>query len=180
MSEIGKINIDFQILKTHDPKVILIADTSDWKHIADKTSVLEITMPGGGVPRELIWNKHKINIVNSSTLGITPKACDATQLVELPDGVYTIAVKGEPNYFCKERFYLRTERLELEVGKLYLSLGVDFDKNLEKQKLRDDLLKIDSMIKAANFATMLGELDKTAMYFKEAQKRLKSFCKSCN
>lgn len=180
MPKAGKINIDFQVLKTYDPKTLLIADTSDWKHIEDKTSLVEITMPGGRVARQLFWDKKKVNIFNSSILGITPKACTVAELKELPDGIYTIKVIGSPDTFFKERSYLRTERLQLKVDRLYLTLGLDFDS--EKASLREGVYKIDLMLKAADSAMRLGEISKASSYYKEAQKLLNDFtgCADCH
>lgn len=179
MPEIGKINIDFQVLKTYDPKTLLIADSSDWKHIVDKTSLVHITMPGGRVARELFWEKQKVNIFNSSILGITPKACDISELRELPDGIYTIKVIGSPDTYFKERNYLRTERLQLDLDKLYMELGVDFDP--DKKALRDRLNNINIMIKAAESSMRHGDISKTSSYFREAQKLIKDYieCDEC-
>ena len=179
MSITGKINIDFQILKTYDPKTLLIADSSDWKHIEDKTSLLQITLPGAKTPTQLFFDKGKINIVNSSILGITPKACDVSELRELPDGIYTIKVIGSPDYFNKERLYLRTERLQLEVDKLYLALGIDFDPELKP--LRDRLFNIQAMINAAEASIRHGDVSKTSLYFNEAKKLVEDYtdCIDC-
>lgn len=179
MSNIGKINVDFQVLKTYDPKTLLIADTSDWKHIEDKTSVIRITMPGGIKPAEKFFDKRKINIFNSSILGITPKACTVDELRELPDGIYTIELVGSPDTFKKERYYLRTERMQLEVDKFYVSLGIDFEST--KKELRALLYDIDLMIKAAEASIRLGDVSKASSYFKEAKKLLSNYrdCIDC-
>lgn len=175
MPEIGKIHIDFQVLKTHDPKVLLLADTSDWKHIIDTTSVIEITMPGGTIARNLYWDKQKINIFNSSILGITPKACKQEDLRDLPDGIYKILLKGSPDSFNKERYYLRTERLQLEVDKYYVSLGMDYkDEGCTK---RDKVYKIDFMIAAAEAATRMTDLSRAGKYYQEAQRLLENLSK---
>ena len=179
MSVTGKINVDFQVLKTYDPKTLLIADTSDWKHIEGKTSVIEITMPGARIARQLFFDKGKVNVFNSSILGITPKACSVAELKELPDGIYTIKVKGSPDTFNKERQYLRTERLQLQVDKIYLTLGVDFES--DKADLREAVYKIDLMIKAAESSIRLGDVGKASKFFDEAKKLLRDFteCRDC-
>jgi len=177
--EIGKINIDFQVLRTYDPKVILIADTSQWKHIIDAPSVIEITLPGSSVPYNFVFDKEKINILNSSIIGITCKACSQNDLIDLPDGIYKIKVKGSPDTFFRERYYLRTDKIQLEIDKLYASVGIDFDPS--KQEFRDLLLEIDMMIKASESSIRLGDINKASMYFKCARTSLMNFneCKDC-
>ena len=179
MPTIGKINVDFQVLKTYDPKTLLIADTSEWNHIEDQPSIIQITLPGAKKPAELPYDKGKVNILNSSIIGITPKACSVSDLRELPDGIYTIKVIGSPDSFFKERLYLRTERLQLEVDKLYLALGIDFEP--EKKEFRDRLFNIDAMLKAAEASVRLGDVSKTSLYFNEAKKLLEDYvdCIDC-
>lgn len=172
----GKINIDFQVLKTNDPKVLLIADTSDWKHIEDKTSVINIIMPGGKIASEKYFKKRSVNIFNSSILGFTPKACSVDELKDLPDGIYTIELLGSPSTFNKKRYYLKTDRLQLEVDSLYVSLGITLDAS-NKGK-RDLLYNVDLLIKAAEASTRLGDISKASMYFSEAREML-DYYKNC-
>lgn len=177
--ETGKINIDFQVLKTYDPRTLLIADASDWKHIEDKTSIVQITLPGYKKPKELFWEKQKVNIFNSSILGLTDKACSYSELRELPDGIYTIKVIGSPDYFNKERKYLRTERLQLDVDKLYVELGIDFKDS--DQLLRQTVYNIDLMIKAAESSIRRGDVAKASWYYHEAKRLYEDFseCTEC-
>lgn len=180
MSLSGKINVDFQILRTSDPKVLLVADTSDWKHIEDKVSVVKVTLPGSTSPVYKNFKKHNVNIFNSSILGVTPKACTAEDLKDLPDGIYTIEVVGSPNTFNKKRYYLRTEKLQLKLDMQYAALGLDLThKNSDS---RENLLDIDLMIRAAEAALRVGDISKASTYYKEAKSIFDSYvnCENCN
>ncbi len=86
MPEIGKINIDFQIVESHDPKILMIADFSEWAHIVNEPCVVSITMPGAANPIQYNFVKHNINGFNSNTLGITcSTGCDDPDYLDLPD-----------------------------------------------------------------------------------------------
>ena len=43
---VKNINIKFQILKNNDPKNLVVFDLSEWAHIYDKPSIIEILLPG--------------------------------------------------------------------------------------------------------------------------------------
>jgi len=96
MSVLDTIYIDFFVLPVYDPKVLIISDNSNWLTIEANPSTIEITLPGSTVPRILSFIKSGTNTYDSHTLGLTCLSGDCVdeEYVYLPDGVYTITVKG--------------------------------------------------------------------------------------
>lgn len=167
----SKINVDFQVLKTYDPKALLIADTSEWAHIINKPTIVEITLPGANNPSIVYWEQGKINVFTSSILGINCGAECGEENIELPDGVYHIVLKGSPDKFQKERYYLKTDKLQLKFDTVYLK-KVGLDLNYHEYKDIDNLQNIDLMFKGADASIRKGEIAMAVDYYKQAQKML--------
>lgn len=125
----AKVNLDFQVLINADPKRLFIADSSEWLHLESKPAIIEIVLPGYDTPVINYFDKRKINIFNSLNLGINCPDCltdKNLELIDLPDGIYHITLKGSPDSFQNSRYYLRTNLLDLEVDKLYLdNINID-------------------------------------------------------
>lgn len=103
MPELGKIRVDFQVITSNDPKILMVADFSEWKHIVGLPAVISITLPGARNPIQHNLIKNKINGFNSNTLGLTCETgCTDPEYQDLPDGIYTICVEGSPNKFSKK------------------------------------------------------------------------------
>lgn len=125
MDILETINIDFQVLDTRDPRIISIMDSSTWGHIVNKPSIIEIVMPGERNPIVHYFMKKQINIFNSINLALNcVSECGEAELLDLPDGIYTITVKGSPDSFSMTRKYLRTTQTQLELDKLFIRLNL--------------------------------------------------------
>lgn len=96
MGVLDTITIDFFVLPVYDPKVLVISDNSNWLTIATNPSTIEITLPGSTIPRIFTFVKLDTNTFDSHTLGLTCLSGDCVdeEYVYLPDGIYTITVKG--------------------------------------------------------------------------------------
>jgi hypothetical protein len=173
MPNIQKIEVDFQVLKTYDPKKLLIADTSQWSHIIDKPAIIEITLPGSkNAHVNYIDKKNTILVFNSSLLGINCGAGCEEELLELPDGIYYIKVKGSPDTFFKERYYMRSERLQLNLDKIYTTLG--FDINRQDRETAETLWECKLLIEAADASCRRGEIPMAVDYYKSAKRIIDS------
>lgn len=170
------VKIKFQVLRTDDPKELLIADTSRWSFIYDKPSIIEITLPGYSNPIVHYFEKDKINNFTSASLGINCGAECEEDLVDLPDGIYYIVVKGSPDTFKAERYYLRTEKLQLSLDLMFIKLGLDI--NNEESSFVDALLNAKMLIEASHSATRLGNIKKAYEYYKEAKRLVDNL--NCN
>ena len=112
-----KIHIDFQIYDSEDPKQIIVLDTSIWSYIEDKPSIIEILTPGEKDAVVYPYTKNGFNILNSINLGLNCSDCNQN-LLDLPDGVYEITIKGSPDSFYKKRCYLRTTIIQSKLDDL--------------------------------------------------------------
>lgn len=155
----GKINVDFQVLDTADPFILLIADSSYWQLLEGKPSIIEITTPGASTPVVNTFKKNSINNFNSINLGLSCATCDDITLGELPDGIYTIKIKASPDNFNKQRNYLRTTKLKLEIDKIYIKANL-LDKITSKD-LIEKLNWINLLLRAAEANTRYDNLKET-------------------
>ena len=146
MALLDTINLDFQVLSTGDPKILAIVDTSVWGFIEDKPAIIEIITPGTTSPKVYNFVKGKSNIFNSSNLLLSPVG----EYNDLVDGIYRISVKGSPDTNCKHRDFLKTDKVRKELAEIYVSLGIDNDKEtIEKKRIIQDY---DLLIRAAEYS----------------------------
>jgi len=164
--EIGQINIDFQCITSGDPQRLLIGDFSNWLHIENKPSVIEITLPGSHNAISYNFVKHTINSFNSSTLYVG--CSDCSEYVDLPDGIYTILLKGSPDTFNKQRYYLKIDKLRMELDKIYIETSLQYSQG-DKEK-RDALSIIEFYLRTAEAHTRRGNIGKAHQFFSEAEK----------
>ena len=175
MALLDTINLDFQVLSTGDPKILAIVDTSVWGFIEDKPAIIEIITPGTTSPKVYNFVKGKSNIFNSSNLLLSPVG----EYNDLVDGIYRISVKGSPDTNCKHRDFLKTDKVRKELAEIYVSLGIDNDKEtIEKKRIIQDY---DLLIRAAEYSVTIGQLKKGMNYFKEAVRYIKNYneCENC-
>lgn len=173
MAVTDKINIDFQLFSTGDPKLLVIIDTSIWSFIEEKPAIIEIIVPGTTQPIVYSFLKGRANIFNTSNLHLSPIAV----YNDLPDGLYKVTVKGSPDSFCKHRDILKTDKTRLELYNLYTSLG------LEKNDIDDDVYKkikdIKLLIEAAEALVSIGQIHKGLKLLKRAMDKVNNY-KECN
>lgn len=177
MAILDTINLDFQVINTYNPKVLVISDTSVWGAIEDKPAVIEIIVPGSSKVKKFNYVKGKANVFNSSNLLLS----DVGVQNDLSDGIYTITVKGSPSTLhCKQKYYLKTDKFQLALDKLYMSLGI-YNKDSETTKQRSEILKIESLVKTAESFTRDGKPNEALKYFTRAYTKLIDLnnCNNC-
>ncbi len=173
---LNKVNIDFHILDVLNPKWFAVADNSEWGGILEKPSIIEVTVAGFNEPNVTFYTKCGINQFNSRTLGLDCGKCG--ELVDLPDGIYTITVKGSPDKYQKTKEYIRTTQMQLKMDKLLISAVNscgEFDKNL-KEKIRN----VDFLIRAAKANIRYDNRCRAFELFNEANKLLDKVSKCSN
>lgn len=151
------INIDFQIYDSKDPKKFIVLDTSNWGHIQEKPSIIEIILPGEVEPVVHYFNKNAVNIFNSTNLHLSCNDCNDSN-IDLPDGIYDITVKGSPDTFNSNLSYLRTTNTQLKLDKLYIKLSLECyksDNDISKQIHK--LNEIELLLKSAEANVRYGE-----------------------
>lgn len=159
-----KIHIDFGI--TSNINTLIITDFSDWKHIDQKPSIIEITLPGAHSFITKYFDKYKVNRFNSFDLKVNCiDECHEVDLVALPDGIYNIKVKGSPDSFNREYKYLKADSFQIELDKVFIE---NFGKQtkIEFMKKYEDILYFfrgaQSFIRLNN-PTLAGELFQKAI-----------------
>lgn len=175
----ASINVDFVVVPSGDPKYILVVDTSEWAHIINKTSIIEITMPGKKTYATQYFDKGKVNIFNSQNLGYTCSD-SKSNLIDLPDGIYKITVKGSPDSFNRTRYYLRTELTELELGKLFINNGLKYSE-IDKEFFEELYFGAELNLKAAKIFVAEGDIQRANYHLNEAQTIIEKYkdCKDC-
>jgi hypothetical protein len=178
MSTIGNINILFNIY-SNEPTNLIVDDYSDWVYANELPSYIQITIPGSSTPKNFIFVKDKRNVFNSHNLGLSclQGDCSGENYTDLPDGIYTIKVKSSFDNIEKTKYYLKTDRFEVEYGKVLILYGTD-KVQLDFMK---SMIKIKYTLEVAKANAEDGNFIDANKYFQEASKILKRFvdCKNC-
>lgn len=178
--DIGKINVDFEVIPTHNPKKILIGDMSNWSVAENKASIICMTPPGSSVAINNTFQKHKLNIFHSVNLKLSCLVeCADQEYNDLPDGIWTINLKSSFTGIGKTRYYLKSDVFQIELDKIYVRAGLEFDKS--KKDFRNDLQDIEFLIRTASAHTRLGDSFKADRDFSQAKELLAKYqnCKDC-
>lgn len=169
------IRIDFAI--TSDPYYLTLTDRSNWAMIEGKPSIVEITLPGAGSPTTKYFEQYKVNNFHSNNLGVLcSPPCDGDR-VTLPDGVYTVKVIGSPSNFCKKYYYLKTDMLEMDMAKAYIT---NFDKR-DNQKVKNELFEAHWFLRGAEAEIKYENVNLASEYYQTALKIVERIlnCKDC-
>ena len=77
-------------------------------------------------------------------------------------------------------YYLKVDRLRIELDKLIFNLGVNYNYDIDKEKIKL-LTLIDFLLMAAKSAIRLGEVSTASEHFKEALRLVGKVkdCKNC-
>lgn len=170
MAVIGKIRINFYVFSEYSPEILLVGDNSNWLHIEDSPAVIDITLPGSTKPITFTYLKNGINSFNSHNLKITCLKGDCTEeeFGPLPDGIYTITVRGSHSPdFKKTKYHLKTDRLQQIIDKELINLGFYFDK--DKIKQRDELLNVKVMLMQAEAYIRREEIQEAKRFYDRAK-----------
>lgn len=155
-------------------KYLRVEDFSNWLHIADKPSVIEITVPGSKEPVVKYFDKHKVNKYHSIDLGLNcQEGCDDPELHPLPDGIYTITVKGSPSSFSKTVKYLKHDSLDIEMDKLFID---NIDKP-HKDKFLITFRYLENLLRGIKANIRLDRINVAANQFSSFQDYLEDLTK---
>lgn len=178
MGQIGNIDIDFNIFSL-TPSRLFVMDLSDWLYSENLPSYIEILIPGATKSKTFSFTKFKNNIFNSHNLGLSCLSADCGEevYIDIPDGIYTITVKSSYENIETTKYYLKTDRFEVEYKKVLIKYGID---EID-QKFINLMTKIKYVLDVAKANTMQGDFVKANRYFQEAKKLLKRYvdCKNC-
>jgi hypothetical protein len=178
--EIGKIIINITVINDYDPRYLHVGDLSEWKGAKNLPATICIIPPGSKKSINTTFQKHRINSFNSTNLMLScVKECEEQDYIDLPDGIWTLVLKSGYEGIEKTLYYLKTDRFTLELDKIYVRAGMDFDK--EKKQFREDLQDLHFLINSAHSQIRVGDHAKANRDFTEAQVLLKKYidCKDC-
>lgn len=175
------INIDFNVIETDNHKTLRVADNSNWSVIESEPSIIEITLPGMRTAVVNYFDKKSINNFNSVNLNLScvGGGCDELEWTELPDGVYTICVKGSPSKFQETKNYFRTNKIRERFDLLIINSNIGCEGS-SKVDFKD-ILDIDMLIKSTEAHTRFGDINSASRDYQLAVKMLdkQSKCKDC-
>ena len=173
---IGTPNINFLVLTENDPQTLCVFDISKYLSLSEAVTNLLIKVPGAKNYETYTIEKNKLNYFNSDTLHLN--CYEECGYVDLPDGIYHIILESTPNTFRKERWYLKTDVLRLELDKIYLNEALNYN---PLSSTIEDLQDIEFMLQASESATRKGDVKTAQKYFKEAQEiaQRNKECKNC-
>ena len=180
MSIPSKVRVDFECIPTFNPETLIVGDTSSWGVAENQAAYILITPPGSTSTINNVFQKERLNIFNSVNLGLSCLTeCDEQVLVDLADGVWTIKVQSAYTNLDKTRYFLKTDRFRLELDKIYIKAGLEFDRN--NKQLREDLLDIEFLQKSAEAHTRNGDFYKADRDFTQAKDLLRKYsdCINC-
>ena len=173
------IKIDFNVIETDNHKTLRIADDSNWSVIESEPSIIEITLPGMRNPVVNYFDKKSINNFNSVNLNLScvGGGCDELEWTELPDGVYTICVKGSPSKFQETKNYFRTNKIRERFDLLIINsnIGCEGSSKVDFKEILD----IDMLIKSTEANTRFGDINSASKDYQLASKMLDKYSK-CN
>lgn len=172
---VGKVNLDFQVVSSGDPKVLIVIDTSTWSGIITKPAIIEIVTPVSKVPVVHYFNKNEVNVYTSANL--LTGCSDIDKLIDLPDGIYQITLKGSPDTYNICRNILRTEKTTLELDKLYIDL--DLLCKYRDDQIYNTLTDIDLLLRATQAHVRYDNLEQAHKLLMEAQRGIESL-RGCN
>ena len=174
------IKIDFNVIETDNHKTLLVADNSNWSVIESEPSIIEITLPGMRNPVVNYFDKKSINNFNSVNLNLSclGGGCDELEWTDLPDGVYTICVKGSPSKYQETKHYFRTNKERERLDLMIINSNIGCEENKVDFK---DIMDIEMLIKSAEANTRFGDINSASRDYQLAVKMLdkQSKCKDC-
>lgn len=175
--DMNKINLDFEVVSTNNPKTLRIADQSEWGILADRPAIIEIIPPGEENPYTYYLGKNQLNVFNSKTLGINPGREGGFE--NLKDGIYDITIKGSPSSYSVNRKYLKTDSIRLNIDKVWARSTVLCDH--EDDDTVEKIKEIEFLLVAAEANTRLGNFEEVKQLYEKAEKLLYVLnnCENC-
>jgi hypothetical protein len=172
MEIIGQININFRIF-SDDPNYLNISDFSDWIYAEGQPAYIAIQLPGSSKEINHSFTKKRINVFNSHNLGLSCLKGDCTEeeYVELPDGIYTITVRSSYEDIKKTKFFLKTDRFDIEYSKVMIKYG--FEQN--DAEFLYYMVEVKGLIEVAKSHALLGDFVKAQRYFESSKKMLNDY-----
>lgn len=168
------LHIDFDVLETNNPKKLMIGDTSqNWLHAENDPAYLYITIAGSRQPKIFTFDKKAITVFNSVNLGLSSvKDCGDSKYADLPDGVYTIKLQSSYEEHYVQKYYLKTDIIELEISKKIVDNALN--KSTDNNMFVNSVFEVEWKLKVAKAFIREGNLPLATRYYNEAVDVFKS------
>ena len=158
--------LNFEVTPSWDKRVLVVTDISDWKHLIDEPSYIEITLPGSKNAVRHSYSKNKVMVFNASTLNYGCSSGCEDELPPLPDGIYKIKIYVcEGTQFSYERQYLRTVSLEVRLQREIMALDIECMPN---SGCLNKIIEAEFMIKGAKADIFFGNITSAQRKYKQA------------
>lgn len=168
-----KIRIDFDVRS--DLYNLCIVDNSCWGISENLPAVIEILLPGTKQPYKNYFGK-KDTCYDSLSLGLTcGDVCDNS---ELSDGIYTIKIKASPESFFKEYNYLKSDQLQRDIDRAYIS----FADNVCTNACKSEILEAEFLLRTAHAYNRQSNTKDASEKYRQSKSIIDRIvsCKSCN
>ena len=175
--EAGKLIVDFEVYNSYNPQTLIVGDHSYWKNAENLPAYLLVTPPGSKTPISNVFKKHRLNIFQSVNLGLSCLTeCDEQKYEDLNDGIWTFVLKSGYEGFEKTKFYLKTDRFNIEYSKVMIKDGIEYNKDFIEY-----MMQVKFLVEVAKSHAMLGDFIKAQRFFEDAKKKLRKYveCKNC-
>lgn len=174
------VKIDFNVVESNDPKYLIVGDHSRWG-VADKLPANILILPPGSESWiNISFLKHNLNVFQSLNLGLDCKdvTCEDYEYSDLDDGIWEIKLESAYQDLNKKRYYLKTDRLRIDIDKLYIKAGIDYD---ESSTIIKDLRKIEHSLSASKAYIRRGDHNQAMRAFEMASKLTEKQlnCRNC-
>ncbi len=153
---INDIRLSCQIVDTHDPKVLMVMDESEWGLLEDRKAIIEIITPGRKEPSVFFLGKNQVNVFTSLTLGLNCHENGGLEYLDLPDGIYDITLKGSPSYYSFNRKFLKTDILRRRMDRLWIKTNVLCEH--EDKGLLDKIKELEYLMAVTEANVRLGNI----------------------
>lgn len=141
--------LSFEILESHNCKLLFLADTSSYLNVDNAEGFLLQILPAGSPSGDIVETNYYpegLTILNSNTVGLTNVDTEAN-LGELPDGLWIAKISICPyDRFWFEKKWYRTCQLECKFNKAFLRLELNACNNCPPSKLEQQLDYIERLI----------------------------------
>lgn len=176
--DIDVYKIDFLILPTNDPKIIVLLDRSNYLTNPEKPR-LEITLPGYTGHIEVPYNIGGLTVIDSDLLKLT-ESCEYNTLVDLPDGIYHIKQKVCPyDELFVSKCYLHSAELEGKFNQALLKID-DVPEYGDKKGLISELVNFEILLKSAKAEIIYCNAQKAAEKYKLANNKITKLLNNLN
>jgi len=176
--------LSLDIPQTTNPKTFRIVDTSEYIYNIPATNcVVQVLVPGSTVVKQYVTQPGFNIIVNASNLRII-RAKQASDLTDLPEGLYTIKYSVNPNNLnFVEYYYLHNagqyQEYINQICKLYSKKEIISPKEFTTR--RNELWKIGKIIKDAKaLVEECGKSQDGLKLYRECSNLLDSYQSNCN